>query len=61
MKGLFTMEECKEQLQLGVRQINRYLQRGELEYTKIKGKRYITVESVAKLIRKRSQEVKNNE
>lgn len=61
MRGLFTMEECKEQLQLGVRQINRYLQRGELEYTKIKGKCYITVESVAKFIRKRSQEVKNNE
>lgn len=65
MKDLFTMEECMKQLGVSQRTIQNYLKTGILEkcYKKIskRRKRYITVESVAKFIRKRSQEVKNNE
>lgn len=65
MKDLFTMEECMEQLGVSQRTIQNYLKTGILEkcYKKIskRRERYITVESVAKFIRKRSQEVKNNE
>ena len=47
------------------RTVQRYLENEELDKiivkTKNGRKRYITVESVAKFIRKRSQEVKNNE
>ena len=54
-----------EQLGVSQRTIQNYLKTGILEkcYKKIskRRKRYITVESVAKFIRKRSQEVKNNE
>ena len=65
MKTLFTMKECMEQLCMSQRTVQRYLENEELDKiivkTKNGRKRYITVESVAKFIRKRSQEVKNNE
>lgn len=65
MKTLFTVEECAEQIGKSSRTVYRYLNdktlEGVMKKTKKGRQRYITVESVAKFIRKRSQEVKNNE
>lgn len=62
MKTLFTVEECAEQIGKSSRTVYRYLNdktlEGVMEKTKKGRQRYITVESVAKFIRKRSQEVK---
>lgn len=64
MKTLFTVEECAEQIGKSSRTVYRYLNdktlEGVMEKTKKGRQRYITVESVAKFIRKRSQEVKKN-
>lgn len=61
MKTLFAMGECMEQLCVSQRTVQRYLENEELDKiivkTKNGRKRYITVESVAKFIRKRSQEL----
>lgn len=56
MKTLFTMEECAEQIGRSSRTIQRYLKNGTLERvikkTKKGRKRYITVASVARYIRR---------